>query len=289
MNAEYKTVRLPQGTIRYRECGSGEPIVFVHGLLVSGSLWRKVVPLLARQYRCIVPDLPLGSHEVAMEPDADLSPSGLARLIAEFVAALDTGPVTLVGNDTGGALCQIVATEHPRHVARLVLTDCDCFENFPPPAFRPLAWAARVPGFLFLLAQLLRFDVIRRSPTAYGWLAARRIERDILDAWLRPTLTSSEVRRDLRKILAGISPKYTKEAARRLKDFARPVLVAWAPRDRFFPFAHARQLAVLIPEARLEPVDDSLTFVPEDQPERLAELIEQFMTAHARRTFTLSA
>jgi pimeloyl-ACP methyl ester carboxylesterase len=93
----------------------------------------------------------------------------------------------------------------------------------------------------------------------------------------------------LRKILVGISPRYTKEAAERLKSFARPALLAWAPRDRFFPFAHARQLAVLIPEARLEPVDDSLTFVPEDQPERLAELIAQFMTAHARRAFTLSA
>jgi pimeloyl-ACP methyl ester carboxylesterase len=289
MNVDYKTVRLSQGTIRYREYGSGEPIVFVHGLLVSGSLWRNVVPHLAERYRCVVPDLPLGSHEIAMDSDADLSPTGLARVVAEFVAELGAGPVTLVGNDTGGALCQIVATEYPDRVARLVLTDCDCFENFPPKAFRPLALAARVPGFLFVLAQALRFDVVRRSPTAYGWLAVRRIERGILDGWLRPSLTNGDVRRDLSKILAAISPRHTLEAARKLKDFARPTLIAWAPRDRFFPFAHARKLAVLIPEARLEPVDDSLTFVPEDQPERLAELIAHFMTANARRTFTLSA
>src|SRR5687768_18540816 len=57
-----KEVQLPQGTIEYRERGTGEPIVFVHGALVNADLWRKVVPGLAKDYRCIAPDLPLGSH-----------------------------------------------------------------------------------------------------------------------------------------------------------------------------------------------------------------------------------
>src|SRR5947208_13344393 len=92
-------VRLPQGAIRYRERGGGEPIVFIHGLLVNGDLWRKVVPELSKDYRCIVPDLPLGSHERAMSEDADLSPYGVAKLIDDFLAALDLRDVTLVGND----------------------------------------------------------------------------------------------------------------------------------------------------------------------------------------------
>jgi pimeloyl-ACP methyl ester carboxylesterase len=82
-----RDVTLDQGTIRYRERGSGQPIVFVHGLLVNGDLWRKVVPGLARDFRCITPDWPLGSHELPMKPDADLSPPALAKLIAERLAA----------------------------------------------------------------------------------------------------------------------------------------------------------------------------------------------------------
>ena len=82
-------VKLPQGTIRYRESGHGPPIVFVHGLLVDGRLWSKVTPLLDDRFRCIVPDLPLGSHITAMNPDADLSPPGLARVVAAFMQALD--------------------------------------------------------------------------------------------------------------------------------------------------------------------------------------------------------
>src|SRR5215212_8545420 len=123
---------LREGRIRYRDSGSGEPIVFAHGALVDGTLWRRVVPLLATEYRCLVPDLPLGSHRVAMRPDADLSPPGLARLLAGFIEALELEGVTLVGNDTGGAICQLVATRNPERLGRLVLTPCDAYENFLP-------------------------------------------------------------------------------------------------------------------------------------------------------------
>src|SRR3954451_17374114 len=116
---EQHEVNLPQGTIRYRDRGQGPPIVFVHGALVNGDLWRKVVPQLAPDFRCITPDLPLGSHEIPMPADADLSPPAIARLIADLLAALDLQGVTLVGNDTGGGLCQMVVAEGSDRVARL--------------------------------------------------------------------------------------------------------------------------------------------------------------------------
>ena len=110
---EQREAKLPQGTIRYRELGSGEPIVFVHGVLVNGDLWREVVPRVAAAgYRCIVPDLPLGAHEAPMREDADLTPPGLARLIADFVSGLGLERPAIVANDTGGALTQIAAVEH---------------------------------------------------------------------------------------------------------------------------------------------------------------------------------
>src|ERR1700688_3283749 len=115
---------LPQGTVRYRDQGTGEPIVFVHGLLTNGELWRDVAPRLAADFRVIVPDWPLGSHEVPLEARADLSPPGLAAIIADFISALELDRVTLVGNDTGGAICQLVAVHHTEHLARLVLTPC---------------------------------------------------------------------------------------------------------------------------------------------------------------------
>src|ERR1700688_2309626 len=141
-----REIELSQGTIHYRDEGHGEPILFVHGLLVDGRLWREVTPALAETHRCIVPDWPLGSHRTALLAGADRSPRGMAALIAEFIAALELEHVTIVANDTGGAISQIFAAEHPEHLRGLVLTNCDCLENYLPPFLRPLQWLAHVPG-----------------------------------------------------------------------------------------------------------------------------------------------
>ena len=273
-----KTVQLPQGPIAYTESGSGPPLVFVHGFLVDGSLWGEVTPLLSDRFRCIVPDLPLGSHRAAMNPDADLSPPGVAAIIADFLAALDLEDVTLIGNDTGGAMCQLVATNHPERLGRLVLTPSDTYKDFLPPAFRYLQLVARVPGALTVLMQSMRPRAMRRMPIAFGWLTKRRLPDELLDRWVAPAMTDRAVRRDAAKLLRGISNRYTLEAAERLAGFDRPTLIAWAPEDRFFKVENARRLAATIPDCRLELIDDARTFVSLDQPSRLAELIRDFAT-----------
>ncbi len=217
------SVELAQGTIRYRDDGEGRPFVFVHGLLVNGLLWRRVTPLLDGVRR-IVPDWPLGSHEAAMRPDADLTPPGLARLIADFLDALGLEDAVLVGNDTGGALSQIVAANHPDRLGALALTSCDAFENFLPPMFRGLQVAARVPGALTAFLTPLRLRPARRLPLAFGWLRKRPIEPEVSDAYVEPYFRHAGVRRDLRRVLAGISSRHTLDAAARLAGFEKPAI-----------------------------------------------------------------
>jgi pimeloyl-ACP methyl ester carboxylesterase len=265
-------ITLSQGTIHYRDEGEGPALVFIHGALVNGTLWDPVVERLSGRARCIVPDLPLGSHRTPLNPDADLTPTGLARLIADFLAALELEDVTLVGNDTGGGLCQFVAVRHPERVGGLVLTNCDAFENFPPKAFRPLVLTARA-HLLTAFLQSVRVRPVRRLPIAYGWLSKRPVPDDVLDGWVRPFLSDPGVRRDTRRFLAAVDPALLLDNAARLGEFDRPVLIAWAPEDRFFPIAHAHRLAALFPDARVVEIPDARTFVSWDQPDRLAELI----------------
>jgi pimeloyl-ACP methyl ester carboxylesterase len=269
-----REVKLPQGTIRYRERGAGESIVFVHGLLVNGDLWRKVVPLLADRYRCITPDLPLGSHTQPVAADADLTPSGLARLIADFMAALEIDGVTVIGNDTGTGLSQILATEHPERVGRLVLTTGDAFDNFPPTIFKPLIALGYLPGSLWLTGKLTRPRAVRRL--SFKYLARTLDDPAILESYLGQG-SNPGIRRDLAKFLRGMRSSYTQEAARKLTGVTAPALIVWATKDPFFPNEHAYRLAELIPDARVEEVADSYAFVSEDQPERTAELIAGFM------------
>jgi len=272
----YREVRLSQGTLRYREAGSGPPVDFVHGILVNGDLWRRVVPPLSGEFRCIVPDLPLGSHLSAMPAEADLAPLALARIVADFLAALDLREVTLVGSDTGGGISQIVIARHPERIARLVLTNCDAYEHFPPPLVLPFKWGAFVPGFVAALAWALRL-LPPVGRLLYALLARHNPGRATLDGYFAPLIRDSGVRRDLTKVLRGVTSRHTLAAARAFPGFRKPVLIVWGADDFVFPKRDAERLQRDFPNARLVPVARSRAFVSEDQPERLAVLLADFL------------
>src|SRR3954468_19768192 len=204
-----REIDLSAGRIRYSDTGSGEPILFVHGLLASGALWGMVTPQLESDFRCIVPELPLGAHQIPMKPDADLTPRGVANLLAELIEKLELDGVTVVGNDTGGAICQLLVTEHPGDGGRLVLTPCDAFEHFFPPAFRPMQWLSRIPGALAVALQPVRIAAIRNSPLGFGWLSKRGIPNAMAEAALRSYFGNREIRRDVQRFVRAVDKKDT--------------------------------------------------------------------------------
>jgi len=279
-----KQLELSAGTIEYQDTGTGPTLVFLHGLLADASLWDDVITGLSPACRCLAPTLPLGAHRVAMRPDADLSLPAIARLVAEFLDRLDLHDVTLIGNDTGGALVQLLMTGAPSgsppspRLARVVLASCDAFDNFPPGLTgKTLFLAGRLPAPMFgLFMQQMRLRPARRLPVAFGWLTKRG---DAATArWMRPVLTRPDIRRDTVKVLraaAADTGLLTKTAAG-LTGFRHPALIVWAARDRVMPPEHGRRLAQLLPDSRLVVVDDSYTLIPLDQPARLAQAIRDF-------------
>ncbi|HEX3240180.1 MAG TPA: alpha/beta hydrolase [Solirubrobacterales bacterium] len=269
-----KEIRLPAGTIRYREAGTGPPLVFVHGYLVDGRLWDGVVDRLADRFRCLAPDWPIGAQQVAMNPDADLSPYGVAAIIASFLDALELEDVTIVGNDSGGAMSQILVTRHPERVGRLVLTNCDTHENFPPGIFKHLPALANLPGGMGLIALPFRSDAVARR--AFAPFTKTPIPNELISSWMGPARTDPAVKRDLKKVTVGMHRRYTLEAAEKLRGSQLPILLAWAPGDKYFPISYAERLAGEAGNARIAPIAGSSTFVSLDQPQRLAEEIAQF-------------
>ncbi len=272
--AQVRTVQLAQGPMQYVDIGEGPTLLFVHGLLVNGEMWRKVYRPLSAHFRCVVPTLPLGGHLEPMREDADLTPTGVARLIDDFMAALDLRDVTIVACDTGGAFTQLVAVNHPERVARLVLTNCDAFENFLPPVLRPFQVLFRLPGGASFFGLTLRARPVQKL--LYALLAHTPLEPSVGEGYFRGFIHSRAVRRDATKVGLGISNRYTLEAAEHFFEFRKPVLVVWGQDDRIFTIRFGERLAQAFPNARLERVEGSKTFVSEDQPEILSSLIIAF-------------
>ncbi|HWB69954.1 MAG TPA: alpha/beta hydrolase [Solirubrobacterales bacterium] len=272
--SERREIDLPTGRIHYREAGEGKPVVFVHGYLVDGRLWDGVLERLSDRFRCLAPDWPIGAQRAAMKPDADLTPYGIAATIAAFLEALDLDDVTIVGNDSGGAMCQVLVTRHPERIGRLVLTNCDTHENFPPGIFKAMGPIAKLPGGMSLLAAPFRVGALARA--AFRPFANAQIPPELVASWMRPGMSDPGVRHDLRKVTIGMNKRYTLEAAEKLRGSELPILLTWAPGDRFFPLRYAERLAGEAGNARLVQIPGAKTFVPLDQPERLAGEIAKF-------------
>jgi pimeloyl-ACP methyl ester carboxylesterase len=271
-----REIDLPAGTVRYHEAGEGRPVVFVHGYLVDGRLWGGVVDSLSDRCRCLAPDWPIGAQQVAMSPDADLTPYGVAATIASFLEALDLEDVTIVGNDSGGAISQVLTSRHPERIGRLALTNCDMYENFPPGIFKAMPPIAALPGGMALLAAPFRIGALARA--AFRPFAKTTIPPQLIASWMAPGAAGKVpgVARDLKKFTAGMNKRYTLEAAQRLREAELPILLAWAPGDRFFPISQAERFAGEMKNARIVEIADAKTFVPLDQPARLADEIAAF-------------
>ena len=271
-------VTVPAGTLHYRTAGPADstmpPVVFVHGFLVDSRLWDGVADrLAARGIRSYLVDWPLGSHRTPMLPDADLSPIGVARMIDEVLDALGLDGVTLVGNDTGGAICQLLLADDPRRIGRVVLTNCDAFENFPPKAFVPLFVAAKRPRLTAVLLAPMRLRPVRSSPLAFGMLTRRPLDADLTRHWVTPAMNDRRIRQDIARFARQLDRKALVAAAPRLRDFTGPARIVWGTADRCFTLATGRRLAAAFANSELVEVPDASTFVSIDAPDAVADSI----------------
>lgn len=221
-----KEITLPAGRLDFHETGpeKGPVVVFVHGLLVDHTLWSDVPERLAqRGFRCFAPTWPMGSHRTAMNPGTDLSPRGIARIVLAFLEAQDLRDITLVGNDSGGAVCQFLIDEDPARIGRLVLTNCDAFEVFPPAPFDQLVRLCRHPGIAGTLLQCMRSPKLRKL--VFGLLTRQDLEPTQTLTWVTPYLTDAGVRRDVAAFARGAQ-------ASDLIDFSRLSRIPGSSRSR---------------------------------------------------------
>lgn len=268
---------LDHATIDYRVFGPEDsphpPVVFVHGILVDSRLWDRIAEGLARQgFRCYLPNWPLGSHTIPVnDPDA-LSPSGVATMIHDFIAALGLSDVTLVGNDTGGGLCQLVIDTYPDQIGRLVLTNCDAFDKFPPFPFTLVFALLRGPLSIKLLFDQMRIKALRHSPMGFG-LLLRRPDAQLTASWLDPCRTDVRIRRNIATLLRNVAKTDLVDVSMRLHRFTKPVALVWGQGDRCFTPALGRRLAAQFPNATLIEVPQARTFVSLDAPAAVVDAI----------------
>lgn len=272
------SIELPHGAVHYRVAGPADstspPVLFVHPFLMDGSVWSRVADQLgARGIRSYAPDWPLGAHRTPVAPGTDQSPRGVARQILAFIETLDLRDVTLVGGDTGGALCQFLLDTDPSRIGRVVLTNCDAFDTFPPFPFSVVFRLLRGETRMRINLQPMRLRVFRHSPLGMG-LLANDLDPAQTRAWIEPSLRDKAIRRDAVAFLRGARREDLLDVSTRLGGFGGPVAIVWGTADRAYPTTLGRRLQRAFgPAARFVEVPNAKTLVSLDAPERVTDVI----------------
>jgi pimeloyl-ACP methyl ester carboxylesterase len=263
--------------VSFRDAGpvdsAAPPVLFIHPFLMDGSLWSGVADLLAAQgIRSYAPDWPLGSHRTPVKPGTDQSPRGVARQILLFTEALDLRDVTLVGGDTGGALCQFLLDTDPSRIGRVVLTNCDAFDTFPPFPFSVVFFLLKGEIRMKINLQPMRWRAFRHSPLGLG-LLANKLDPAQTRAWIDPSLRSRAIRQDAVKFLRAAKRQDLLDVSSRLGKFGGPVTIVWGTADRAFKTELGRRLQQAFGDAQFVEVPNAKTLVSLDAPEQLADAI----------------
>jgi pimeloyl-ACP methyl ester carboxylesterase len=243
-----RQVETPSGTISYVEQGSGPVALFVHGVLLNGYLWRHQLAQLSAARRCITVDL-LAHGYTETTSTQDVSVTANAHMLAQFLDALKIDQVDLVGNDSGGGICQIFAALHPKRIRSLALTNCDTHDNWPPQAFKPFVAMVAAGGLAQTLNAMLADKAVYRSPQALGpaYEHPEAVTDDTIETYLRPFLRSTLHTRNLERFVNAFDCRHTVQIEKQLRLVQAPTLIAWGTDDIYFDLKWSHWLAEAIP------------------------------------------
>jgi pimeloyl-ACP methyl ester carboxylesterase len=276
-----RSIATPSGRIHYAEQGEGPVALFVHGVLLNGHLWRHQLAHLSDLRRCLAPDL-LAHGDTEIAPEQDVSVSANARMLVEFIDALEIDQVDLVGNDSGGGIAQIFAANHPERVRSLTLTDCDAHDNWPPAAFEPFLAMAAAGGLGGVLAAMVGDKRIYRAADALGpaYEHPEAVSDETIDTYLQPFLRSEQRTRDLQRFLAAFDCSHTLAIEARLRTLQAPTLIAWGTDDVYFDVRWSRWLEQTIPGVRRRvDLEGARLFFPEERWEAFNQELRAHWTA----------
>ena len=269
-------VNTASGRISYREAGEGPVALFVHGVLLNGHLWRHQLADLSDIRRCIAVDL-LAHGDTEIAADQDVSVTANAKMLAEFLDALGIEQVDLVGNDSGGGIAQIFASQNPSRVRTLTLTDCDTHDNWPPDAFKPFLDIAAAGHLRETLEAMLADKNVYRSPQALGpaYEQPARVTDETIETYLRPLLRTKQRTLDFQRFLAAFDCRHTLAAEGGLRKLRAPTLIVWGTDDIYFDVQWSHWLAEIIPGTRRRvELEGARIFFPEERAAELRRLAD---------------
>jgi pimeloyl-ACP methyl ester carboxylesterase len=255
------TANLNGISCHYQSSGSGQPLLFIHGLGSCADDWELQVHAFAGAYRVIVPDL--RGHGRSEQPAGPYSIGLFARDMGSLLEQLDCGPVHVVGLSLGGAIAFQLALDYPQLIRTVTIVN-----SGPELILRTLAQK-------FAIAQRLVLIRLLGLPR-FGSILARRLFPDPTQAEQREIFSRRFRANRMRPYLDSLRALVGWSVTARLQELQAPVLVVSADQD-YSPIATKEAYVKLLPNARLEVIANSRHATPSDQPKAFNDALARFL------------
>lgn len=255
----------------YRHAGEGQPVILIHGIPTNSGLWRNVIPILAEQFAVYAPDM-IGYGASDKPTDKDLSVAAQADYLADFMDAVGVDAAHLVGHDIGGGVVQVFTVRHPDRVRRIVLIDSVAYDSWPEPGIARL----KDPAWDEIMQRL---DIAKgfRKGLEQGMVQKERLTDEVVDLYADP-FRDLEGRMAYLRVARALDNRDLLDIADQVEVIDKPVLILWGAEDIFQSVEYGQRLADALADARLIVLDGAGHFVPEDQPEVVAQHVREFLS-----------
>lgn len=260
------------GDIAYVERGTGPAALFLHAHPLNGFQWRGALGRLSMHRRCIAPDF-LGLGYTRVANGQGVAPAAQAAMLVALLDKLAIPAVDLIASDSGGAVAQLIAAQHPQRVRTLLLSNCDEEQDSPPPTLKPLLALARegkstdvFPGWLsdHASARLTFGGAVYADPSI--------LTDEAIDYYFSPLISSPAQRALVDATLVGFEPNPLAGIGPALKRCKAPTRIVWGTADKIFSSDSPDRLDRSFGNSRgVRRLDGCKTFWPEEFPEILAE------------------
>jgi epoxide hydrolase 4 len=269
--------------LHYVEAGTGPLVVLLHGFPEFWYAWRHQLPALADAgYRVVAPDLP--GYNTSDKPPRvrDYRPRLLVQEVADLILALGADSATVAGHDWGGVLAWLLAMQHPERVERLVVLNAPhpirFLKGLRSPRQLRRSWyilAFQLPWLPERLLAARDFRALRRAlgrqPNRPGAFTAQDIDRYVAAA-AQPGALRAAINYYRAAVRANLVAQ-----VQTLRRVDIPTLIIWGDQDRYLGRALAEPDRGWVPDVRVERIAEASHWVQADAPERVNQLMVDFL------------
>ena len=259
---EEKFLQIDENDIRYLESGSSQKtLVLVHGLGASAERWDKVIPLFAKHFRVIIPDL-IG-FGYSDKPLADYTLDFFSSFLEKFFAAAHIQNPILIGSSLGGQIAAEYTAEHPQNIEKLILVSPSGVMKKSTPALDAYIMAALYPN-----EQNAKnaFELMESS--------GKHIDDEIVNGFVeRMKLPNAKLA--FMSTLLGL--KNAKVITTKLQSMITPTLIIWGSDDPVIPIQHADEFVASIKDCRFLRMDNCGHTPYVQDPDTFASCVLDFL------------